>query len=70
MPSNILRAYTHCSIHTSDLGGSADHERKLTKRIDGLQLSEQRLNQRSRSMIVALLGDRPRSGSSPIGYGS
>jgi hypothetical protein len=52
----------HCSIHTSDLGGPADHKRKLTKRIDGLQRFEQRLDQRSRSMIVALLDDRPRSG--------
>jgi hypothetical protein len=36
--------------------------RKLTKRIDELQRFEQRLDQRSRSMIVALLGDRPQSG--------
>ena len=53
--------YTHCSIHTSDLDGPADHKRKLTKRLDGLQRFEQRLDQRSRSMIVAL-GDRPPNG--------
>jgi hypothetical protein len=60
MPSKTLPAYTHCSIHTSDLGGSTDHERKLTKRLDGLQRFEQRLDQRSRSMIVT--PDLPRAG--------
>jgi len=68
MPSNILRAYAHCSIHASDWAGSADHDRKLTKRIDGLQRFEQRLDQRSISVIVTL--DRAPERVSPIGYGS
>jgi hypothetical protein len=43
-------------------GGSADHQRKLTKRIDGLQRFEQRLDQRSRSIIVTLRVTGPGAG--------
>ena len=70
MGSNFFGRTTRCSIHSSDLGGSANHERKLTMRIDGLQRFEQRLDQRSRFMIVALLGDLAGSALAPIGYGS
>jgi hypothetical protein len=58
---NILRTGSSLLDPHQRLGGSAGHKRKLILRLDGVQRLEQRPDQRSRSMIVAL-GNRPRTG--------
>jgi hypothetical protein len=67
MRSNILRTGTSLLDPHQRLGGSAGHKRKLILRLDGVQRLEQRLDQRSRSMIVALVAGPGRA--SLIGYG-